>query len=131
MKVLSLVQPWATLIALGEKSIETRSWKTNYRGTIYLHASGKTDRDFLKNDIVQLSLKDSDVPNGKIIAKCELIDCIEMTDEFINQIKKDKKEYTFGFYEKRRYAWILANIQKLETPIEVKGKLGLWNWDES
>ena len=41
MKVLSLIEPWATLIKEGKKVIETRSWKTSYRGELYIHASSK------------------------------------------------------------------------------------------
>ena len=41
MKVLSLIEPWATLIKEGKKVIETRSWKTYYRGELYIHASSK------------------------------------------------------------------------------------------
>lgn len=41
MKVLSLWQPWATLVAIGVKRIETRSWRTNYRGPLAIHAAGK------------------------------------------------------------------------------------------
>lgn len=39
MKVLSLTEPYATLIYEKKKRIETRSWKTNYRGELYIHAS--------------------------------------------------------------------------------------------
>lgn len=39
MKCLSTIDPFATLIAIQEKKIETRSWKTNYRGKIAIHAS--------------------------------------------------------------------------------------------
>ena len=39
MKVLSLTEPYATLIKEKKKFVETRSWKTNYRGTLYIHAS--------------------------------------------------------------------------------------------
>lgn len=39
MKVLSLREPWATLIKDKKKFVETRSWKTNYRGELYIHAS--------------------------------------------------------------------------------------------
>lgn len=46
MKVLSLTEWYATLIKKGVKTIETRSWKTNYRGKLYIHASGE---NFLKN----------------------------------------------------------------------------------
>lgn len=44
MKVITLIQPWATLIALGEKQIETRSWSTKYRGEIAIHAGKKIDK---------------------------------------------------------------------------------------
>lgn len=43
MKAISLYQPWATLVAIGEKKIETRSWRTDYRGPLAIHAS-KNDR---------------------------------------------------------------------------------------
>ena len=39
MKVLSLTEPWATLIKENMKKVETRSWKTSYRGELYIHAS--------------------------------------------------------------------------------------------
>ena len=57
MKVLTLFQPWATLVILGEKKIETRSWKTNYRGEIAIHAGKKWIKVYLKNPIIQIYLK--------------------------------------------------------------------------
>ena len=39
MKVLSLTEPYATLIKNGKKKVETRSWKTSYREELYIHAS--------------------------------------------------------------------------------------------
>ena len=42
MKVITLWQPWATLLAAGTKICETRSWKTNYRGEILIHAGKKS-----------------------------------------------------------------------------------------
>ena len=44
MKVITLIQPWATLIMLQEKKIETRSWSTNIRGEIAIHAGKKVDK---------------------------------------------------------------------------------------
>lgn len=50
MKVLSLKEPWATLIKNKKKFIETRSWKTNYRGELYIHASlTKISKDIKDN----------------------------------------------------------------------------------
>jgi len=60
VKVLSLLQPWATLVVMGIKKIETRSWSTTHRGALLIHASkGKagsifTNRSLLKN-ILQIS----------------------------------------------------------------------------
>ena len=45
MKALTIIQPWATLIASGHKMNETRSWKTNYRGEVLIHA-GKNPKDY-------------------------------------------------------------------------------------
>ena len=47
MKALTIIQPWATLLAAGKKRIETRSWKTNYRGEILIHAGGMKYNYFL------------------------------------------------------------------------------------
>lgn len=50
MKVLTLHQPWASLIALGVKSIETRSWSTKYRGPLAIHAGAKKPRNVWAQD---------------------------------------------------------------------------------
>ena len=39
MKCLSLWQPWASLVVIGAKRFETRSWPTNYRGPLLIHAA--------------------------------------------------------------------------------------------
>ncbi|MBV4425848.1 hypothetical protein KM802_11330, partial [Clostridium tyrobutyricum] len=41
MKVLTIIQSWDSLITLGDKHIETRLWRTKYRGSLLIHA-GKT-----------------------------------------------------------------------------------------
>ena len=48
MKVLTLKQPWATLVAEGIKKYEFRTWKTNYRGKILIHAGVGIDKDAMK-----------------------------------------------------------------------------------
>ena len=56
MKVISVIEPWASLIKEDIKNIETRSWKTNYRGKIYIHASLKkvSTKDERINSLVNL-----------------------------------------------------------------------------
>ena len=125
MKVLSIREPYATLIKDCVKIYETRSWKTNYRGEIYIHASkalSKYENVELANDYVE-----SAINPGFILCRCELIDCIPITDEFIKYIRKETNEEKYGLYSKGRYAWKLKVLEVLEKPIPAKGKLGIWN----
>ena len=130
MKVLSLTQPYASLIKYGYKKIETRSWKTSYRGKIYIHASStKIPKKYNDKKEVMDLVKDKNIEYGRIICCCDLVDCKLMTEEFINDLKKNNyTEYICGEYEVGRYAWILENIKVLECPIEAKGHLGIWNY---
>ena len=131
MKVLTIQEPYATFIMQGLKKIETRSWKTNYRGEIYIHA-GKS-KQFLKtidNEQILSLVKQNNMNYGKIICKAELVDCIYMTAEFIKHLKTNyPKEYKLGIYEVGRYAWILQNIQQLNIKITAKGKLNIWTYN--
>jgi len=129
MKVLSLLQPWASLVKEEVKHIETRSWKTKYRGELYIHASMRkvTKKDDRVNTLVDL-LEDKEFTYGHIIAKCNLVDCIYMDDEYVANIEEDKIESICGIYSLGRYAWILENIEMLETPIQAKGQLSIWNY---
>ena len=54
-----------------------------------------------------------------------------MDKEFVSKIKKNKIEYLCGDYKIGRYAWILSDIEVLKTPIEAKGMLGIWNYEEN
>jgi hypothetical protein len=130
MKVLSLLEPYASLIKDKVKCVETRSWKTNYRGELYIHASLKkvSKKDERINSLITL-LQDKQFEYGYIIAKCKLKDCIYMDDEYIKNIKENKIEYMCGIYSVGRYAWILEDIEILDKPIPAKGQLGIWNYN--
>ena len=130
MKVLSIKEPYATLICNGKKLIETRSWKTNYRGELYIHASSaKIVKRYLTNQYVLNISKNLKMNYGNIICKAKLADCIYMDQGFIDSIKKDQKEYYLGQYELGRYAWVLKNVELIE-PIPAKGKLNIWNYND-
>ena len=131
MKALSITEPYATLIRNGIKKIETRSWKTNYRGDLLIHASStRIPKEYRLNKELMNLVDIDDLHFGQIVCKCLLVDCIEMTDEVIKDIKENyPTEYVCGFYEKGRYAWILEDIQPVND-IKVKGCLGLWDCDK-
>ena len=126
MKALSIKEPFATLIKDGVKIYETKSWKTNYRGEIYIHAS----LSLSKSDNVENANKflKSKINPGYILCRCELVDCIPMTEEFIKYINNETKESNYGRYEIGRYAWKLKVLEVLDEPILAKGKLGIWNY---
>lgn len=131
MKVVSIIEPWASLIKEKVKYIETRSWKTNYRGKIYIHASLKKvpKKDERINNLITL-LKDKDFKYGHIIAEATLVDCIYMDEKFISKIKNNNQEYICGEYSIGRYAWVLEDIKELSKPIPAKGSLGIWNYND-
>lgn len=130
MKVLSLTEPCATLIKENKKLVETRSWKTDYRGELYIHASATSIPKDWKEDKQFMLLVDNIPLNfGYIVCKCNLVDCIYMTKDYVENMKKNnRQEYICGKYEEGRYAWILEDIIPLENPIKAKGQLNIWNY---
>lgn len=128
MRVLSIKEPFASLIKNKKKFIETRSWRTHYRGVLYIHASKKKIGNRIDNRIELKNMVGNDEMNyGLIICKCKLVDCIEMTEEYIEKIKKEfPDQYICGEYSVGRFAWILEDVEELKNKIETNGKLGIW-----
>ena len=83
IKVLSIIEPWATLIKEKKKYIETRTWKTSYRGELYIHASKKkiNGKDEHITELLEL-ISNVEMGYGKIICKCKLVDCKYIDENF-------------------------------------------------
>jgi hypothetical protein len=123
MRVITLKQPWATLVAEGLKKYEFRSWKLNYRGEILIHAGKGVDKDAMKK-FEHLGLK---YPHSRIVAKVKILDCIELNDKINKQIIKEN-ELVYGHkYDRTGYAWKLELIEKKNDETIVSGKQGIWN----
>lgn len=135
MKALTLTQPWATLVAIGAKHYETRSWQTKYRGPLAIHAAkgfpghareecyeSRTRRALLAGGFTG----DDKLPLGAIIATAVLVD-IHLAR--VIRLKLGEQELAFGVYTELRYAWELAEVRVLPVPIPAKGALSLWEWD--
>ena len=123
MKVLTIREPWASLIINDYKKYEFRSWKTNYRGKILIHTSQKIEKEMLSR------FKDYNLNciGGSIIGEAELTDCI-LVDENFNQNLRKIDNVVYGRSNHvEKYAWKLENVKKYDEPIPMKGKLGLWN----
>lgn len=130
MKVLSIKEPFASLIKDKKKKIETRSWRTKYRGELYIHASiSNVPKERFNNEDFRELIKDVKLNHGHIICKCNLVDCIYMTKEYVENMKKNHyQEYLCGHYEEGRYSWVLDNIEPLKEPIKAKGQLSIWDY---
>lgn len=128
IKVLSLQEPYATLIKEGKKKVETRSWKTNYRGKLYIHASMTPISSQNAKEVTSL-VDDNSLNYGNIICSCQLVDCLYMTKEYVENMKQNHyQEYLCGIYEEGRYAYILEEIIPLDSPIKAKGQLNIWQF---
>ena len=151
MKAITVLQPWASLIACGAKKIETRSWATSYRGPIAIHAGkGMQFADLSARDPffpvlwnaeqIKMTHKQrvKTLPYGKVIAIADLVDCVKVVgyDNFAKSpildrkswLLGDAKEIAFGDYSVGRYAWILDNVRRID-PVPAKGKQRLWEWE--
>lgn len=126
MKVITIKQPYATLIAEGIKKYEFRTWKTKYRGEILIHAGKGIDKKAMK----KYEYLNLDYPSGAIIAKVEITDCIYVDDEFrIKLSKENPVVYEHVIHDKNweGYAFQLEKVEKIE-PISINGKLSLWDY---
>ncbi len=125
MKVITLKQPWATLIAEGYKKYEFRSWKTNYRGEIYIHAGKGIDEERMK----RVRKLDLSYPQSVIIARVIISDCIKLTED-INKKIIEENPLIYGNNLKRSgFAWKIENVKKIKSSKIIKGNLGIWNYE--
>lgn len=142
MKALTLWQPWASLIAIGEKKVETRYWSTKYRGELAIHAAaqlppgwlgrsryGQTFRqelgDVLMGKEINLDSMIQKLPRGAVLCIVRLVD-IQTSDQAAGFLCE--RELIFGNYESGRYAWFFELVEKFDEPIPAKGNRMLWNW---
>ncbi|MEH1786438.1 MAG: ASCH domain-containing protein [Nostoc sp.] len=136
MKMITLWQPWASLIPLGLKQYETRSWGTSYRGPLLIHAAkrpidGGAIAGWLHvQQVAEIKPKGKDdpfftylnLPLGEVVAIAQLTDCIKMTQEFIDT--QSEIEIACGDWQVGRYAWKLNDVRSVEG-ILCKGMQGL------
>ena len=153
IKILSILQPHASLCVLGHKKIETRSWNTKYRGELYIHASKKwtqqlydtiidigADKHLAESGFVFTHINKgkmcTNLPFGAIIGKVDLIHTFptqllvsdgKPIEAFIEGLDITPQEIAFGDYSPNRFGWILENQVVFDKPIPAKGQLGIWN----
>lgn len=110
LRALSIQQPWASLIAAGEKRVENRSWQTGYRGLVAIHA-GASRAQLDADQAVRL-------PLGAVIAVARLT--------AVHHLSELPPEWRDDPYANGPFCWVLSDIHRLETPVPCRGHLGLW-----
>jgi len=114
-RVLTIRQPWAWAIVHGGKDVENRSWPTNRRGTLLIHAGSAFEADGYEV-VRQLATRQpppaSDLVRGAIIGVVELVDCVRDSDS----------EWAIS----DQWHWCLRDPRPLAQPFLCPGKLGLW-----
>ena len=141
VKALTIRQPWASLLALGYKRTETRSWDTRVRGPVAIHAglampcrrgeSIEVGEFTVERDSGGLLLRGPRLarhrlPLGAVVAVGELFQT-RRTDS--TEHHPDDMDRALGDHSPGRYAWSITSMCPLRTPIPATGRLGWWAWD--
>ena len=123
MKVISIKQPWASLIVYGFKKYEFRSWNAKYRGELLIHAS----KTFDKNQIEKFKNYNIPFETGKIIGKVIMEESVPVTEKLLKKLKQEEK-MVYNNMTPTGYGWKVSN-PILIKPIEINGKLSFWDYD--
>lgn len=117
MKTLSVKQPWAWLICAGYKDIENRTWKTNHRGKLLIHATANCDNSKWAIDMLgSVPEKPGLYYTSSIIGSVEIVECVQ--------------NHASVWAEQGCWNWVLENQILFNQPIkDVKGRLSIWDYD--
>ena len=131
MKSITITQPWATLIVLGAKHYETRTWETRHRGGLAIHAARRfpeDQRELCRQEPFRSILRQAgyfswfDLPTGAVLGTVQLTDCLPVEDV----PPLDPTEWALGDYHPGRWAWVLAAARELPAPVPYRGMRGMY-----
>ena len=157
MKAITLHQPWASLIACGLKTIETRNWpppRALIGQRIAIHAAKAragagqlhpaTHRAIL--DLYGIGWGDR-IPLGVVVATARLADVRKVTqnprlrgwepdhryvlttDHFSTPEHREVEIDPWGDFSLGRWLWMLTDVQQIEPPMPARGRQRLWEWN--
>lgn len=140
LKVLTLTQPWATLMAIGAKRIETRSWANGYQGPVAIHAAKgfpQWAEDTCGDEPFCSTLNEAGYPwrpgtkrnpRGLPLGQIVAVGWLDRVEHITQHYAVTTTERAFGNYDAGRSAWCFTQMYQLKTPIKARGSLGLWSW---
>lgn len=108
MKALSIHPYYAMMIVCEKKTVECRTWKTDYRGDILICSTAKKWKDTIP---------------GHALCVVNLKDVVPFQKKHLKMACMEPQDYQPGVY-----AWIIDDV-RIIRPIPLKGKLSLWNYD--
>lgn len=118
MKALTVLQPWATALISGAKTIETRDWVTSHRGPLLIHASSRCLSGALRRF-------DEGLPHGVVLGGVWLE---RIEDSNKRTAPLDLRPF-YGLID-GRYYWHVRPLFALSSPIPWRGRQGLWDFPD-
>lgn len=130
MKAITIHQPYAHLIATGEKPVENRSYKTNYRGWLAIHAGKSRERLELDPDglVDSSGVPLEEMAFGAVVCVARLADCLRFTDINAGRWEEKYPGLRNHVHVEGPYCWVLQDVRRLETPYSCSGRQGWWTW---
>lgn len=152
---ITVLQPWATIIAAGHKHLETRTWRTDYKGALAIHAGKRYDDEYRSLapyypfqealiDAQDRGLWNGELPLGAVVAIARLVGCFTMPGNGTGRgrydfnlstarggpmkLPPDQPERDFGYFAPGRVAWRLVDVVAIR-PIAARGHQNLWQWE--
>ena len=145
LQAFTLTQPWASLVASGAKCNETRSWYSGYNGLLAIHTAKSFPlsaqelcfEEPFREALLQAGHMPTsgqrsnawNLPLGQVVAIAWLDGSWQVTAQSIQCIPSANSwERAFGNYLPGRFVWTFSAVYRLQTPLPVRGSLGLWEW---
>lgn len=136
MKVISVKQPYAWLMANRFKRLQPITWKSDHRGVLLLHASNSFPESLKRlckehPDIsgVMRGLKADQLPRACIIAVLYVSDCLPVSEVLRGEMVTHK-ERAFGNFNGDRHVLVIEAVRQLSQPVRVDGRKGLWDLED-
>lgn len=124
LRAVSIRQPWTELILRGRKTIEVRSWPTNFRGALWIHAGLRADPPAINTE----RLTSEGLPRGAILGSCDLYDCIPLDAKAWEALRCN--HLVARSFQGPLFAWLLRGAARC-APIPLVGRLGIMRLDDS
>lgn len=131
---LTVSQPYASMIASGEKWVENRTWPTRYRGRLVIHA-GRGTQYLTRGQLEKY-------PSG-VLCSVQLVACVELvrgkvpgeqglTADAVAQLEAagvDVAAFCQHEHTEGPFCWVLQNVRRFREPLPARGMPGLWEWE--